>query len=395
VQRKAEGGEKGGHEVSSPDEPAEKEADAVSEKVANGLHGDKGSKEGAPKVAAKLEGVGRKVYADKGEAKEKPVEISAQLEGVGRKVYAAKKKKKDAPAAAGGASAAGAAPGADAKPDATKVTSATKDAKGDPPAAPTTAYAKAYASFLSGWPNFCKVLKDHGIEEDKISALEGKREGWFKDLVEACTHKKGVDAVRDKIFAQIPKKGSKPKKDKGHLYSGRIGGSKAKVTAETAAGAEGGRTLEKTHIGALFDNVDWGGLLDWDSQALLWWKSISAQYAKSLKGKVTVHLAIDFNYNASQGRDPMKVDRGSVFAGTELQNVLNQMKLTPPGGREHIVTEIHFDVQFAGNVKTKKGDKPVSGSCKPTVKAPGPADAESVLVDVDKAIAAAAKKAAK
>jgi Domain of unknown function (DUF4157) len=60
----------GGREVSQPHEPAEQEADAVGDKVADSLHGGGGShgkagdgaKEAAPKIGAKLDGIGRKVF---------------------------------------------------------------------------------------------------------------------------------------------------------------------------------------------------------------------------------------------------------------------------------------------------------------------------------------------
>lgn len=74
VQRKAEDGEEETEspEVSSPDEPAEKEADAVADKVADGLHAEGGEAGEAEKV------------------EEEPAPISAKLEGsVGRKLYAA------------------------------------------------------------------------------------------------------------------------------------------------------------------------------------------------------------------------------------------------------------------------------------------------------------------
>ena len=49
-------------EVSQPNEPAEVEADHVADDVAEGLHGGGGGAGGPPKIAAKLEGAGRKAY---------------------------------------------------------------------------------------------------------------------------------------------------------------------------------------------------------------------------------------------------------------------------------------------------------------------------------------------
>lgn len=59
--------EPAGMDVSQPHEPAEQEADAVADHVADELHGGKTSTgavggERAPKIAAKLEGVGRKIF---------------------------------------------------------------------------------------------------------------------------------------------------------------------------------------------------------------------------------------------------------------------------------------------------------------------------------------------
>jgi hypothetical protein len=63
-----EAGHAGGVEVSQPEDSAEKEADAVADHVADGLHGgeakegDAAGQEKAPEIGAKLEGVGRKIH---------------------------------------------------------------------------------------------------------------------------------------------------------------------------------------------------------------------------------------------------------------------------------------------------------------------------------------------
>ena len=69
VQRKAEGDDAGGAEaVSQPDEPAEKEADAVAARVGDALHGDgaDGAKEAAPpaRPTQAPKPVGRKIFRD-------------------------------------------------------------------------------------------------------------------------------------------------------------------------------------------------------------------------------------------------------------------------------------------------------------------------------------------
>ncbi|MDB4966425.1 MAG: hypothetical protein JWN44_2114 [Myxococcales bacterium] len=131
IQRKAEDGREheggedkdGGDKVSSPDEPAEKEADAVSEGVADKLHGGKkggkgageqagdkqagdkeaggqdagdkdvGNKEAgdaghekAPQIGAKLEGLGRKIFRSPGEKSNEP-KIGATLQSAGRRIF--------------------------------------------------------------------------------------------------------------------------------------------------------------------------------------------------------------------------------------------------------------------------------------------------------------------
>jgi hypothetical protein len=90
VQRKAEAGdEEGGDgvEVSSPDEPAEQEADAVAERAA----GADGTDEAAPPIAAKLQGVGTKLFRAPGPntpASQPPVEKTVRI-GEGQKTLRA------------------------------------------------------------------------------------------------------------------------------------------------------------------------------------------------------------------------------------------------------------------------------------------------------------------
>jgi hypothetical protein len=97
IQRKAEDeggsdegahGEHGGHEVSQPNEPAEKEADHVADKVADNLHGDKkkegGGEHGDGKQAAGAAAKGGHGGAD---VKQAAAPISAKLHGVGRKIF--------------------------------------------------------------------------------------------------------------------------------------------------------------------------------------------------------------------------------------------------------------------------------------------------------------------
>jgi hypothetical protein len=82
IQRKADGGEDEGehHKVSQPHEPAEVEADAVADKVADSLHGGGGAEAEEPTpISAKLESVARK-------AVDSPVVISRAPLGFGKKV---------------------------------------------------------------------------------------------------------------------------------------------------------------------------------------------------------------------------------------------------------------------------------------------------------------------
>jgi hypothetical protein len=105
IQRKAEPGkdeldakhdEKKGVEVAEPGHPAEKEADAVSDKVAGDLHDGKrdkkdegGDKEAKEHESAEEDGKEEADGKEEGEAKEKAPEIGAKLEGVGLKVFLA------------------------------------------------------------------------------------------------------------------------------------------------------------------------------------------------------------------------------------------------------------------------------------------------------------------
>jgi hypothetical protein len=92
---KGEGGDEakgeGGVEVSKPEDPAEKEADAVGDQVAdqlaNGEKGDEKKADGEKGDEKKADG--EKGDEKKGDAKEeKAPPIAAKLDGVGRKVYA-------------------------------------------------------------------------------------------------------------------------------------------------------------------------------------------------------------------------------------------------------------------------------------------------------------------
>jgi len=95
IQRKEHdaGQEAGEHreDVSTPEEPAEQEADAISEKVAGEIHGDEKEGGGPKDKKAQKKDVGA---ADKKDPStpapsEKPAQISAKLEGVGPKIFRA------------------------------------------------------------------------------------------------------------------------------------------------------------------------------------------------------------------------------------------------------------------------------------------------------------------
>jgi hypothetical protein len=83
--------DEGEQEVSDPNEPAEKEADAVAEGVSDDLDKEKGEKkDGATKEGGEKKDQGEKGGgADQGEkaGEEKAPEIGAKLEGVGRKIF--------------------------------------------------------------------------------------------------------------------------------------------------------------------------------------------------------------------------------------------------------------------------------------------------------------------
>jgi hypothetical protein len=101
IQRKAEAGEEEkGAEVSDPGEPAEQEADAVGDEVADKLHGEEKDGGGKEKSGAKKKGddaegeVEEKAEGEEKDAspagEEKAPEIGAKLDGVGRKIHLAR-----------------------------------------------------------------------------------------------------------------------------------------------------------------------------------------------------------------------------------------------------------------------------------------------------------------
>ncbi len=157
-------GAAGQTDVSHPDEPAEKEADAVADGVTKSLH----EKSSAGGEHAKATGAD----AAKG-PKEAPAPIAAKFIGVGTKIFRAKDQ--GAPAAGG--------PNAAAPDKASLKVDAKAEPKADPPL-PTAASrdAGAWGAYGANWSGlFLPKLKENGISEATIASLAAKKSAWFED----------------------------------------------------------------------------------------------------------------------------------------------------------------------------------------------------------------------
>ena len=221
VQRKAdddhaeakEGAAGGEHEVSDPNEAAEKEADAKSEEVAGALHDDKDKKGGADKKDKKgdkdkggeAKAAGDEKAAD-GKPEEKPAPIAAKLEGVGRKVFL---------------SGTGPQGGGNANANANAQSNELKSPSGKPAKEGTLASGGAPALQLYGYGGVRKVdgklVKD--IEKE-LKALDEKAEkaaktGGPKLTAEEEKQQKSHKAILDDV--------NKTKGEDYLIFAGHIG----------------------------------------------------------------------------------------------------------------------------------------------------------------------------
>jgi hypothetical protein len=342
VQRKADEGE-----VSTPDEPAEQEADAVSEKVSGKLHG------------AEKQGEGD-------EAKEQPAQVSAKLEGIGPKVYAASNgAPQKAEADASGSKHAAADP---PEPDAAK----------DDPA--------CWQKYVSNWTGvFLPKLKENGVKDEAIGPLTAQKSQWFNDAYKAMESKDqgAVSAVVDAIFAAIPKDPAA----ENQLWSG---GGTAQGMADQRIAAGGANAngaakvnrLEKTNIGVLFNGVfdSPPSKLDWKTQAKLFWNEMSSNYADAATGTVVANLNVDLKYCPTK-----KVARNTIMAEFELPKLCTNAQKKAPDGTP-IVKGIKFNAQVQDSGSTPP--KPAKPLIIPEIPAAQMTSPEAVLAAIDAAIAA-------
>ena len=193
-------------------------------------------------------------------------------------------------------------------------------------------------------------------KEEARQKFEAKRNDWYKrwgNAVLAST----ADAASS-VFAPIETEAAammpndSPAAGGGNLYSGQAAGARGRSQAEAHAAANpvGNRpgTLETTNMGKLFDGVAGAGRdkpadqwLPWNDTAQAWWSTISATYAKALRGQITAHVCVGYPYQLGQKFGPMTkaqalTKRGemaslikipdNVFSNAELDQVTKLME---------------------------------------------------------------------
>lgn len=94
-----------------------------------------------------------------------------------------------------------------------------------------------------------------------------------------------IQAAGEVVTSDMQKSGAFASPEgKGHFWSG------TKDNAKEAAGAEGGKVLETTTAGALFDGLGFGvEKKDWFAKLGPLWNSLSRNYAKGVSGNVKIH----------------------------------------------------------------------------------------------------------
>jgi hypothetical protein len=369
----AKGGDdkKGGAEVSDPNEPAEKEADATGGKVADELHGggekdkkdakggggdkkdkkegEKGKKEGGDKDKKEGGEKGEKEGGEKGEkeggdkkegehgdkaeggdkkeggekkGEEKPAPVAAKLEGVGFwKIFRAPTAPPPAPAPTVTANTGTMTVAPSASRDSDPMTFSGSKGK--------------YDSQFDSVKNAVVAAQTDPAQKDAVGKkFEDKRNDWFTRFGNAVL--KQDAAAGSAIFPTIEAEAKAmlpddaPAKDGGHLYSGQAGGSKGRDQAEAHATAnpKGGKpgTLETTNMGKLFDGVAGQGKdkpadkwLPWNDTAKAWWSTISASYAKTLRGEISAHVCVGFPYQVKEKFKPKSADNPTGMTKAQAQ----------------------------------------------------------------------------
>jgi Domain of unknown function (DUF4157) len=365
------GGEKGGGEVSKPEEPAEKEADAVGDKVGEDLHGggekgekkdekgggdkkdkkdgdkkdkkggdkkgEKGEKEEKGEKGEKKEGgaegkdggkegeagdKGAGEEGDKGGEKkgeEKAAPIAAKLEGVGFwKIFRAPSNPPPAPAPTISANTG----------TMTVAPSATRDSD---PMSFTESKGKYDGQFDAVKQAVMAAQTDPAKKDVVGKKFEDKRNDWYTRFGNAVLKQDAAagtaifPVIEAEAKAMLPD--DAPAKDGGHLYSGQAGGEKGRTQAENHAKANptGGKpgTLETTNMGKLFDGVTGNKPADkwlpWNNTAQAWWSTISASYAKTLRGEINAHVCVGFPYQIKEKFKPKSADNPTGMTKAQAQ----------------------------------------------------------------------------
>jgi len=310
----AAGAEHAGGEVSHPDEPAEKEADAVADGVTDQLHGDKKGAAGAKgKDKDKKAGgheLGAEAYGSDGGAlggggehgpvgheaahvvqqqqgvghagngageaaapAEKPAQISAKFIGVGRKIFRQNKGPQGGgsgqqPPAANSSGAAAASSTKAVTPEETLNSPEFKDFEQRYVGLCTSLQMPADAAAAQKlWLDVVRTLQTtnpvFAAKENRIDPDNMKSRA---DLSKAAVQK--IIQQFDPIVAQLTPMMEKFAKGKKiwAFWSGKAASALAKANAEAS--------LEKSALGALFDGINITG--KWDTQM---WAALSRAYA--------------------------------------------------------------------------------------------------------------------
>ena len=291
----AAGSSSNANEVSHPDEPAEKEADAVADGVTDQLHGDKKNDKKDKKNAAGGHGGHDNANAAGGHdngnaagghdghdsananaagggnanaATEKPAPISAKYIGIGRKIF---RKPPATPGPAGGTPAATPASGAssNAAPAGPKKPSNDAEYQALPGWEPFLVNCTKIGVLLPEAMGFWKSCMDQLFaNEDQVKKL-GNDKKAILEYVDSAGARSGFSQFADAMFRKFPL----PMNGDYALWSG-------KNAYQFAQGA-GCQVLEGTQLGGLFNDVKTAFSQNWSVMQGLW-RAISDAYARKI-----------------------------------------------------------------------------------------------------------------